>query len=295
MQTKHQSKAKAGLAAAAGIAVLLGGSSTFARWAQEFDAPVSDTFTETITNGDWEVGADGDIELISVWFDTHPNVVVHSLLEQHYQSVAEVWRLSEGPGDDRTYGDALDTWATANADLGESGKPTTTGTHNGQLVELDDVRLVPGDTLIGVYEFDPDGEITPNVKLNADHLRVYIDGDYEIGDPDWDDIDFKSGAIGDVITAVIRDNSFTEDEGVTYPFGWLRDNQVAVLIDYPWGSDSIQDSISHYETDNGEDGTAGGVSSVTMGVATNIKVTLIQRPECSFPLTWNNTSKTCSM
>ena len=314
VHSKRQSKAKAGLAAAAGIAVLLGGSSTFARWAQEIDDEVTGTISDTITNGDWELGLEGAIDMYSTWFDTHMNVRAHVALNQDYQLVANAFRNLEGPGDSRVYGDSLQTWALANTDLEAS--ETVPVAYNGQEVAIGLVALVPGDTLLGIYEVDPESA-DPDIKLNADHLRVYVDGEVVIGDFDYD-FSFESGNTGngyctnymssgddepstqnecetdpfngtwvstpshDAITADAYDNSNTD-------FHWLTDHQIAVVVGYAgnWTEDLVK-SKTDYAADRRQ------VSSTSLAVVTDLKVTLVQHIECLPGQTWDNSTKTCA-
>ena len=264
VQFKRPSKAKAGLAAVAGIAVLLGGSSTFARWAEDASADAIDSKGYSIINGEWEVtGLELDI-LEVAWFDTHPAVVnaagTYKAVTAPYCSngsgTTEAtctgdW-IFAGLGDGRGYGDTASTYLSS---------ATVPSNLDGQEVDLEQVKFVPGDSLLGIFTFENDGEV--NVSMLADHLRAKVDGVHQgTGESYVSPGNFQN--ITDEITAVAYGSG---SDG----YSWLGDNQIAVVVTYPYNdAEQVQISKNHYASDAGKTNKLE-----TIGI-TGMTVTLVQ-------------------
>lgn len=278
-------RTKATLSFVAAVAVLLGGASTFARWADETQLIATGVGEKKIQTGDWDMRTEPLTITGEKWFDTHPKVVTSG----NYQSTANAFRdlTYDGSnpltkqGDKRTYG------GTVYAEFGPTamrsgvstpfnatdvklvtgkGVPTAVTDNiavNGQEVTLGDVRFVPGDSLLGVYtvDYDPADVVS---KLNADHLRVKVSG--VTVDNVGFDFAISIGTQGDIITWTAFDSS---------DLSWLSDNQVAVYIDYPFNG---TEAISKSDTDYNLDASDGKIveTIISQPVFTNLTVTVEQ-------------------
>ncbi|MCL2593972.1 MAG: hypothetical protein FWD83_00395 [Promicromonosporaceae bacterium] len=235
---RKPSKAKAGLCAAAAVAVLLGGASTFARWAEEADLLFTGVSDPTIFSGSWTLNdQEGDISLLG-WFDTSAEVTDDTFEPQGNDWIG-----------DADYGDWLDMPADAN--------------NGGLEITLADFAVVPGDQLTGIFAIALPADA--DIDLVGEHLVVEVEGAV------WDNIEMAPASFaawGDTIT--VTPYTWLDEDWGPDDDGPLAEGEIAIVIEYAFGDD-IADSPAHHDAAAGNSLTLTGALTIT-----GIKVTVVQ-------------------
>lgn len=204
---RQGSKTKAGLAAAAAIAVLLGGASTFARWAEEADLMVTGNDTDVIQAGGLDISISGGTLESVAWYDTSP----------------------EMPADGCPAGLSGNSWSTG-VTPGYLGFDTEFEAC--EISALADFPIVPGDQLTGIVGIDLSDTGIDVTELVGEHLRVCV----AIDGLNLEDATI-SGTFHKIWGDILRVTVDTEDDR-------LDPGQLLVTIDYEWGS--TEEATAHF-------------------------------------------------
>lgn len=297
---RQGNRTKAALVAGAGVAVLLGGSSTFAMWAQETSVG-RETRPEAVAiqNGDGTFDLTDAIGTTVSWFDTHPAVVD---AKGAYKPASQLDEDGVHIGtDDREY-----TGVTLSEFAGDAG--SVNGRYDGTQIDgIADVRFVPGDSLLGIYTVNHTvkGSDPGDAVMTGAHVRakVTVKGtpltkpqDREITDgnetseytftshrAEYDDSGKVTGG-SDALSNTDKTDEINVDVFTAVDDGWqwLGDNRVAVYIEYEanWdeGIDGNGDeSLAKAQGDWLSDRNA--VSTLDMKIFSNMTIKVVQVPE----------------
>jgi len=213
IMVKSGSKAKAVVAAGAGVAMLLGGASTFARWAAQGDVTMTDD-TEIRTG---QIVVDGISGTLEGWYDISPEIA-----DAGYTYPSNGYNNTEGAGGLEIINDTNGSAAVI------GGYDVISGSGQGGF-EIDPAlfRMVPGDIVAALYTLE-----NPDVELVGEHLLVQVGG-ADATEAYVDDI--ASYIEGTVLTA-------NELEG-------LEPNEVLVVLNFTL-DDNVGTNLAGWVTDH---------------------------------------------
>jgi hypothetical protein len=253
---RRPNKTKAVVCLGAAVAVLVGGASTFARWAADVNLIATNGGDgTTIQAGEWDF-SNVQLELNNVvWYDSSPEITsgyVGNTDNAHWDDHSgNTARLTFGtpipmPG---SASNAATSVAPMAIPLLTADGESTRGIYDS---ELGLYAVVPGDQLTAVYCVDP-SNLLDNATLVGEHLKVGIDatslsyspsGTFPDEDPFWRfegwDGQYGSAGIVDVLTGrvkTVQDEHWDELLAPDDAGDCAGMPKIAVIIDYAYGED----------------------------------------------------------